>query len=206
MTCVRQRVSMFFTHRLAVSLLLVLTGSALSSLTTDVRATELATAAVQQVGVTTGYDGSYRRLAYPGGDVPVDSGVCTDVLIRAYRQLGIDLQVRVHEDMRANFAEYPSLWGLSRPDRNIDHRRVPNLEVYFRRHGQVLAGGNDPAAYRSGDIVSWRLDSGLPHIGIVADRQVAGRPLVVHNIGAGAQIEDVLFAWKIVGHFRYPRP
>jgi len=166
----------------------------------------LAAAAAQQVAVTTGYDGSYRRLAYPGGDVPVESGVCTDVLIRAYRVLGIDLQVRVHEDMRDNFGAYPPLWGLARPDRNIDHRRVPNIETWFRRQGAALPVSTEASNFRAGDIVSWRLDSGLPHIGIVANQQADGRPLIVHNIGAGVQIEDVLFAWKIVGHFRYPRP
>jgi uncharacterized protein YijF (DUF1287 family) len=165
---------------------------------------DLATAAMQQVGVTTGYDGSYRRLAYPGGDVPLESGVCTDVLIRAYRALGIDLQVRVHEDMRRAFSAYPLLWGLQRPDRNIDHRRVPNLETWFRRHGLVLAGGRDPADYQAGDIVSWRLESGLPHIGIVSATRIDSRPLVLHNIGAGVREEDVLFDWTIVGHFRYP--
>jgi uncharacterized protein YijF (DUF1287 family) len=169
-----------------------------------VAAEDLATAAAQQVGVTTGYDGSYRRLAYPGGDVPIESGVCTDVLIRAYRLLGIDLQVRVHEDMRRAFSAYPPLWGLSAPDRNIDHRRVPNLETWFRRHGLVKAGGRDPADYQAGDIVSWRLDSGRPHIGIVSANRIDGRPLVLHNIGAGVREEDVLFDWSIVGHFRYP--
>ncbi len=202
----RCRVPALIRRRPAAALVCLLVGSALLVAPGIAGEAELAAAAARQVGVTTGYDGSYRRLAYPGGDVPAESGVCTDVLIRAYRALGIDLQVRVYEDMRAHFRDYPSLWGLTRPDRNIDHRRVPNLETWFRRHALVLTGGADPAAYRPGDIVSWRLDSGLPHIGIVAEQQVAGRPLIVHNIGAGVQIEDVLFAWKIVGHFRYPRP
>lgn len=164
----------------------------------------LAAAAAAQVGVTTGYDGSYRRIDYPGGDVPIETGVCTDVLVRAFRNQGIDLQQRVHEDMRRAFAAYPRHWGLARPDRNIDHRRVPNLETYFGRHAEVLAASRDAADFAAGDIVSWRLDSGLPHIGIVSARRVDGRPLVLHNIGAGVQEEDVLFAWRIVGQWRYP--
>ncbi|TNJ34962.1 DUF1287 domain-containing protein [Arenimonas terrae] len=162
-------------------------------------------AAHAQVGVTRYYDGSYVRLAYPGGDVPADRGVCTDVVIRAYRAAGLDLQKAVHEDMRTHFAAYPKLWGLARPDRNIDHRRVPNLETWARRAGHALPAGTDPASYRPGDLVSWRLPNGLPHIGLVSDRRApdgSGRPLVVHNIGAGTQVEDVLFAWPPVGHFR----
>lgn len=168
------------------------------------RATRLVAAAESQVGVTVRYDNSYRRLVYPGGDVPLEVGVCTDVLVRAYRRaLGIDLQQRVHEDMRRAWTAYPKLWGLSRPDANVDHRRVPNLEVYFRRHGVALTPSTDPDAYRTGDIVSWRLASGQPHIGLVTARRHEGRPLVVHNIGAGVQIEDVLFSYRIVGHFRF---
>ena len=162
-------------------------------------------AAHAQVGVTRYYDGSYVRLDYPGGDVPADRGVCTDVVIRALRAAGLDLQQAVHEDMRGHFGAYPKLWGLSRPDRNIDHRRVPNLETWARRAGHALPAGTDPAGYRPGDLVSWRLPNGLPHIGLVSDRRApdgSGRPLVVHNIGAGTQVEDVLFAWPPVGHYR----
>ena len=162
-------------------------------------------AAHAQIGVTRYYDGSYVRLAYPGGDVPADRGVCTDVVIRAFRAAGLDLQQAVHEDMRGHFGAYPRLWGLSRPDRNIDHRRVPNLETWARRAGHALPVGTDPATYRPGDLVSWRLPNGLPHIGLVSDRRApdgSGRPLVVHNIGAGTRVEDVLFAWPPVGHFR----
>jgi uncharacterized protein len=169
----------------------------------DAAATRLVEAARQQVGVTLGYDGSYRRIAYPGGDVPPETGVCTDVLIRAYRVLGIDLQVAVHEDMRGNFARYPQHWGLRGPDRNIDHRRVPNLEAFFRRRGASLPLSDDPADYRAGDVVSWRLPGGLPHIGIVSDRRENGRPLIIHNIGVGTREEDVLFAYRIEGRFRY---
>lgn len=155
-----------------------------------------------QIGVTLHYDGRYVRLTYPGGDVAADRGVCTDVVIRALRRQGIDLQQRVHEDMRRAFAAYPALWGLSAPDRNIDHRRVPNLETWFRRQGWLPVSTND---VRSGDIISWRLDNGLPHICIASDRRNArGQPLVIHNIGAGVQEEDVLHAWPVTGHFRLP--
>ena len=164
---------------------------------------QLVAAARTQVGVTRGYDGSYVRLVYPGGDVPIESGVCTDVLIRAYRALGIDLQVLVHEDMRARWSAYPKAWGLSRPDPNIDHRRVPNLEAFFAAHAQVLPTSRRAGDYAVGDVVSWRLDNGLPHIGIVS-RADAAQPLVIHNIGAGAREEAVLFDYRIVGHYRYP--
>ena len=166
-------------------------------------------AAHAQVGVTVLYDPAYRALAYPGGDVPADRGVCSDVVVRAWRAAAIDLQVDLHRDMRKDFAAYPRLWQLTRPDPNIDHRRVPNLETYLRRRGNAIAVSADPAAYVAGDLVSWRLERGQPHIGIVSDLRSADgrRPLVVHNIGAGAQIEDVLLQWRISGHFRYfPAP
>ncbi len=166
--------------------------------------TDLVAAARAQVGLTLGYDGSYQRLAYPGGDVPIETGVCTDVLVRAYRAVGIDLQQRVHEDMRRAFGAYPPLWGLSTPDRNIDHRRVPNLQAYFGRHGQSLPISDRGEDYQPGEVVVWRLDSGLPHIGLVSDRTQDGRPLVIHNIGAGTREEDALFAHRIEGRFRYP--
>ena len=160
--------------------------------------------AERQVGVTVVYDGSYRRLAYPGGDVPPERGVCTDVVVRAYRNAGIDLQVLVHEDLKRAFAAYPQLWGARRPDRNIDHRRVPNLATFFARHGEVLPVSREARDYRPGDIVTWRLASGLPHIGIVSARVAGGQPLVIHNIGAGTVFEDVLFANPVTGRFRYP--
>ena len=163
----------------------------------------LLTAAHAQVGVTRYYDSSYVRLDYPGGDVPIDRGVCADVVIRAYRALGIDLQQRLHEDMRAHFSAYPKRWGLRRPDRNIDHRRVPNLATWFERQGAELAVSDDARDYQAGDIVTWLLPGGLPHIGLVSDRRSAERPWVVHNIGAGTQVEDVLFAYPITGHYRY---
>jgi uncharacterized protein len=163
-------------------------------------------AARAQVGVTVIYDGSYARLRYPGGDVPAERGVCTDVLIRAYRKAGIDLQVLVHEDMSRAFGAYPHLWGLSAPDSNIDHRRVQNLRVFFARHGKTLPVTSSVRDYRPGDIVVWRLSSGVPHIGLVSSRVVPGteRPLVIHNIGQGTQEEDVLFLYAITGHYRYP--
>lgn len=162
-------------------------------------------AARGQVNVTTIYDPTYVRLSYPGGDVPLERGVCTDVVIRAFRAAGVDLQQAVHEDMRRSFMSYPKRWGLSRPDPNIDHRRVPNLMVYFDRQGKSVAIGPDSSEYLAGDLVTWDLGGGVPHIGVVtADVDPAsGRRLIVHNIGQGAKLEDVLFAWKITGHYRY---
>jgi hypothetical protein len=167
-------------------------------------ARRLVAAAVAQTRTQVTYDGSYRRIAYPGGDVPANIGVCTDVVIRAYRQLGIDLQVKVHEDMRQAFRSYPALWAMRGPDRNIDHRRVPNLQTFFRRAGAELSRSTDPGAYRAGDVVSWMLPGNLPHIGIViGERSPSGVPLVVHNIGRGPEIEDMLFRYTITGHYRY---
>ena len=163
----------------------------------------LADAARAQVGVTTGYNGAYVKLAYPGGDVPLSRGVCTDVVIRAYRALGVDLQREVHEDMARAFEKYPRAWGLRGPDSNIDHRRVPNLQTFFTRHGRALAVSRDPADYRTGDLVTWRLPSGVPHIGIVSAERRDGRPLMIHNIGAGARVEDMLFEFPITGRYRY---
>lgn len=153
------------------------------------------------------YDGSYHSIAYPGGDVPADIGVCTDVVIRAYRTLGIDLQVQVHQDMRSHFALYPSqrIWGLRSTDRNIDHRRVPNLQVFFTRKGQSLKITQNPQDYQPGDLVTWMLPGNLPHIGIVSrhlDPQT-GHPLIVHNIGGGPVMNDMLFEYPITGHYRY---
>ena len=157
----------------------------------------------EQVGVTLYYDPSYSAIPFPGGDVPMVRGVCTDVIIRAFRSVGVDLQLLVNQDMRKAFSAYPRNWGLSRPDPNIDHRRVANLAVFFTRHGQVLPISTDAKAYRPGDIVTWRLPGGLAHIGLVSDRSTNERPLIVHNIGAGAKVEDILFAFTITGHYRY---
>ena len=143
------------------------------------------------------YDPAYVALDYPGGDVPADTGVCTDVVIRSYRALGIDLQPLVHEDMKASFSAYPKLWGLKRPDKNIDHRRVPNLETFFKRHGGRVKEGE--GTYLPGDLITWDLDgNGLWHIGIVV-----GPDTFVHNIGAGPVLETGLRQWKVVGHYRY---
>lgn len=150
------------------------------------------------------YDGAYVRIDYPMGDVPQDRGVCTDVIIRAYRAIGLDLQVLVHEDMRDNFRAYPALWGLTRPDRNIDHRRVPNLETLFRRKGGARTPSQTASDYQAGDVVSWRLTgSGLPHIGVVTRKKRDGQPLVAHNIGAGTREEPCLFDWPMEGWFRF---
>lgn len=153
------------------------------------------------------YDGAYHKLEYPGGDVPANIGVCTDVLIRAYRQLGVDLQKLVHEDMQDNFRAYPSkrIWGLTKPDKNIDHRRVPNLQVYFERHAKVLTKSLNAVDYKAGDIVTWMLPGNLPHIGMVVNEiaQGSGNPLIVHNIGRGPEMSDMLFAYTITGHYRF---
>jgi uncharacterized protein len=150
------------------------------------------------------YDGTYARIGYPMGDVPATRGVCTDVIIRAYRAVGIDLQVLVHEDMRANFARYPRIWGLAKPDANIDHRRVPNLQKYFERAGASVGVSRSGADYFAGDVVTWSLPGNLPHIGIVSDvRSPSGSPLVIHNIGAGPVEDDILFEYPITGHFRF---
>ena len=162
-------------------------------------------AAVAQVGVTTRYDPSYVQLDYPGGDVPKERGVCTDVLVRAFRGVSIDLQKEVHEDMTAAWSDYPKRWGLARPDSNIDHRRVPNLMTYLARKGKSLSITDNPDDYRPGDIVTWDLGGGVDHIGIVTDMAFTpgGECLIAHNIGSGAKVEDVLFDWKITGHYRY---
>ena len=163
-------------------------------------------AAMEQTRELVRYEPTYRRSPYRGRRVPADRGVCTDVVIRAYRAAGIDLQKEVHEDMRRAFSSYPKLWGLAHPDTNIDHRRVPNLMTDFRRKGAALQVSRDAASYVPGDLVTWNLTSGVPHIGIVVDAksQDHKRHLVVHNIGAGPQLEDVLFAWTVTGHYRYP--
>ena len=166
---------------------------------------QLITAALERTTHTVRYDGSYQRIAYPGGDVPDQVGVCTDVVIRSYRALGIDLQQRVHEDMSSEFSVYPAHWGLTRPDPNIDHRRVPNLQVFFERHGDNLPITSAPDSYQPGDLVTWMLPGNLPHIGIVVKQRSedGARPLIVHNIGAGPELEDVLFDFPITGHYRY---
>lgn len=165
----------------------------------------LAAAAMERLSHTVRYDGSYHRIGYPNGDIPDSIGVCTDLVVRAYRRVGIDLQETVHEDMQSAFSVYPQLWGLSRSDPNIDHRRVPNLQVFFSRHGTSLEPSSRGDDYQAGDIVTWMLPGNLPHIGLVVAARSADnqRPLVVHNIGAGPEIADMLFHFPMTGHYRY---
>jgi uncharacterized protein len=169
-------------------------------------AAKLLAAAEAQVGVTTHYAPAYASMAYPNGDVPRDRGVCTDVVIRAYRDaFRCDLQRLVHEDMIANFSAYPKMWGLNRPDSNIDHRRVGNLQVFFRRHGQERPVTQNAGDYVPGDIYTCLLPGNLPHIGLVTAHKSSDgqRPLIVHNIGEGTQIEDRLLDYRLTGHYRY---
>ncbi len=184
---------------------LLLLASPLLAQQTAVFGEELAKAALSLTEDKVLYDPSYFSIPYPMGDVPADRGVCTDVVIRAYRKLGMDLQQRVHEDMKAHFSKYPKIWGLSRTDRNIDHRRVPNLMTFFSRHGRVLPSTTEAIDYQAGDIVCWNLGGGITHIGLLVSQRSADgkRPLVVHNIGAGQVLEDVLFAYRIIGHYCY---
>ncbi len=168
---------------------------------------DIVSSAINRTKQDVDYNGAYFSIDYPNGDVPSDIGVCTDVLIRAYRTLGVDLQVLVHEDMSQNFSQYPSkrIWGLKSTDRNIDHRRVPNLQVFFSKHGKKLPVTDNKQDYKPGDIVTWMLPGNLPHIGIVTNQTItdAGNPLIVHNIGSGPNLDDILFTYKITGHYRY---
>jgi uncharacterized protein YijF (DUF1287 family) len=171
----------------------------------------LVAAAIERTRHVVRYDSAYVRIPYPGGDVPAGTGVCTDEIIRIYRAVRVDLQKEVHEDMQANFWSYPNhlRWMLFRTDTNIDHRRVPNLMVFFSRKGERLAASTNGTDYSPGDIVTWDLGGNVPHIGMVVDRKSVqtGRYLIVHNIGQGPKMEDVLFQWKVTGHYRYrPRP
>lgn len=168
---------------------------------------KLSNSAVELTAHKVVYDPAYFKIDYPDGDVPSDRGVCTDVIIRAYRKLGIDLQKEVYEDMKANFNVYPKIWGLTRPDKNIDHRRVPNLMVFFKRHGQVKSITNKPEDYLPGDIVCWNLGGATTHIGLVVNKKSADgkRYLIVHNIGSGQVLADCLFEYKIIGHYRFEK-
>ena len=166
----------------------------------------LLASAEEQTTLTKSYDPSYVVISYPNGDVPIEKGVCTDVVIRAFRQAGVDLQKEIHEDMSKNFGIYPKKWGLKSTDTNIDHRRVPNLQTFFTRKGKSLAISDRAEDYKPGDIVTWELnEKGLAHIGIVSDiwNEKTKRYSIIHNIGAGTAAEDVLFNWKITGHYRY---
>lgn len=173
----------------------------------DTFSKKLSDAAVELTTHKVQYDPTYFSIPYPNGDVPSDKGVCTDVVIRAYRKLGIDLQKEVHEDMASNFSLYPKDWGLKTTDKNIDHRRVPNLMTFFKRHGTVKKKSTNPNDYAPGDIVTWNLGGGTNHIGILIDQksQDNERYLVVHNIGNGQEISDCLFQFKIIGHYSYEK-
>ncbi len=186
--------------RKLIALVLLLGNPALAG----VEPSRLTEAARTQVGVTVTYDPAYTAISFPGGDLPRDRGVCTDVVIRALRDgWGIDLQLAVNRDMGADFDAYPALWGLSTTDRNIDHRRVPNLQTLLTRIGADLPLTDGPTPYLPGDIVTWTLPGNLTHIGIVSDRHtVEGTPLILHNIGAGAREEDILFTYPMTGHYR----
>jgi uncharacterized protein YijF (DUF1287 family) len=168
---------------------------------------KLSRAAISIIDPTIDYDPSYISIKYPNGDVPKNKGVCTDIVIRAYRKLGIDLQKEVHEDMKANFFKYPNLkkWGMTKTDTNIDHRRVPNLEIFFERKGIKLAVTENANDYKTGEIVTWMINGKLPHIGIITNKKTADgkRNLIVHNVGYGQVLEDCLFSYEIVGHFKY---
>lgn len=170
-------------------------------------AEKLSNAALSIIDPDVIYTPAYVGIKYPNGDVPAKTGVCTDVIIRAYRKLGIDLQKEVHEDMKANFVLYPKTWGLKSTDKNIDHRRVPNLEVFFGRKGEKLKVAENASEYETGDLVTWMINGKMPHIGIVTHKKSADgkRNLIVHNVGGGQVLEDCLFSWEIVGHFRYEK-
>lgn len=167
--------------------------------------TNLVKAALELTKDKVTYDPSYFSIDYPNGDVPSNKGVCTDVVIRAYRKIGVDLQKNVHLDMKANFSKYPKLWGLKTTDRNIDHRRVPNLMTYFKRKGEEKLISTKAKDYVAGDIVCWNLGGAITHIGIVVDKKSKDgkRNLIVHNIGGGQVLQDCLFSFKIIGHYRY---
>jgi uncharacterized protein YijF (DUF1287 family) len=168
-------------------------------------AEKLSEAAISLTADEVVYDPAYFSIAYPNGDVPAGKGVCTDVVIRAYRKLNIDLQKEVHEDMKSHFSLYPTIWGLSNTDKNIDHRRVPNLMKFFERHGTVLGKSKDASVYNPGDIVCWNLGGGTTHIGIVVNKKSADgrRYLISHNIGRGQELSDCLFDYKIIGHYSF---
>lgn len=165
-----------------------------------IKSQQIVVDARQQIGQTLYYDPAYTALKYPMGDVPLIKGVCTDVIIRALRLQGVDLQKLIHEDMKKSFAVYPKKWGLKSTDRNIDHRRVPNIMTYFNRQGYEVKDKN----YKAGDIVTWDLGKGLVHIGIISNQKslVNSTPLVIHNIGSGTQENNILFDYKITGHYR----
>lgn len=191
--------------KILITILLLLSAAVYGQSEEDIFAEGLAGAALKLTEQEVIYDPGYYAIEYPNGDIPSGRGVCTDVVIRAYRAMDIDLQQEVHEDMVANFELYPPIWGLSRSDPNIDHRRVPNLMKYFERHGREKARSGNAGDYVPGDIVCWNLGGAVTHIGIiVSSRSPDGsRPMVVHNIGSGQVLEDCLFDYRIIGHYIY---
>jgi uncharacterized protein len=192
--------------RFILTLLLIFTGTQFS-LSQNEFAEKLSNAALELTNQKVVYDPAYYTIPYPNGDVPADRGVCSDVVIRAYRKLGIDLQKEVHEDISKNFSVYPKMWGMKHPDKNIDHRRVPNLMVFFKRQGIVKPITSKPGDYLPGDIVCWNLGGSITHIGLVVNRKSADgtRYLIVHNIGGGQVLADCLFEFKIIGHYTYKK-
>lgn len=207
---------MTLSRQLRAALACLIAGVALSSLAQQSSVSDrqqflrnLVAAAIERTHHVVTYDPGYVAIGYPGGDVPANSGVCSDEVIRAYRALGIDLQKQVHEDIEHNSSLYPlARWKQKLPDRNIDHRRVANLMVFFSRKGERVPISARAEDYQPGDLVTWDLGmGGAIHIGIVVDQKAAsGRSMIVHNVGAGPKMEDVLFAWKIIGHYRYLGP
>lgn len=193
--------------KLIASLIIFLTAILNNAICQDSYSERLSNAALELTKQKVYYDPAYFTIDYPNGDVPKNKGVCTDVIIRAYRKLGIDLQKLVHEDMKANFGKYPKNWGLSKPDRNIDHRRVPNLMVFFTRHGTVKPITKNASDYIPGDIVCWSLGGSVTHIGLVVNKKSTDgkRYLIVYNIGGGQILEDCLFEFKIIGHYQYQK-
>jgi uncharacterized protein YijF (DUF1287 family) len=184
---------------LASLLILVATASA-----ADIQPVKLVASARSQIGRTISYDPAYRKLIYPGGDVPKETGVCSDVVVRALREQGLDLQQQLHEDMKRDFRVYPQKWNLKQPDPNIDHRRVLNLMTYFQRQGYAQKIADQATNFAAGDIVAWDLGRGVTHIGIVSDRRSAnGVPLVIHNIGRGTREENILLQYHVIGHYRW---
>ncbi len=194
-------------RRMVKYMALLLALPAQSFATLDGFDVDLIAAARERTSHAVTYDGSYMAIAYPMGDVPSHIGVCTDLIVRSYRSVGIDLQQLVHEDMTENFNSYPKRWGLRRPDHNIDHRRVPNLQTFFERYGKTLKISSKGSDYRAGDLVTWMLPGNLPHIGLVSDVTVSdhGDPLIIHNIGRGPAEEDILFSYPITGHYRFKK-
>ncbi len=199
-----------FAVRLAAAVLLAATflvnvNAAVQAVENEQTALKLCALALERTEHHVRYDPSYRTIPYPGGDVPADVGVCTDLIVRVFRGIGVDLQKEVHEDMAEHFGAYPDTWGLSKPDPNIDHRRVPNLSRFFSRNGEELPVSHRAVDYSPGDIVTWMLPGNVPHIGIVVDRESRDgqRLMIVHNIGRGPELEDMLFVHPITGHYRY---